>query len=133
MSRFLAGCTALFALLLAAVSPATATPLPLTGGTVPSGRAAPVFDIWFNKFGYSPKKNLTVGNHWYTLTADCDGGGSVGGQLYHAALGVDKAVGSAFRIPCGGSRDVTYNLQGGWYYFYFLSGVDNTRVIAEGT
>ncbi|MFB9556191.1 hypothetical protein [Streptomyces roseoviridis] len=132
MSRFMTCCAALVGLLLAASAPASATPPAPAEGIASSSRASVLFDIWFNQFGYSPTKNLTVGRHWYTLSADCDGGGSVAGQLYHSALGVDKKVGSVFLVPCGGSRNVTYNVQGGWYYFYFLSGVDNTRVIGEG-
>ncbi|WP_314613863.1 hypothetical protein [Streptomyces stackebrandtii] len=129
MRRLLACGTALAALLLAPFSPASAAAPPAVDDAVASGRAGrAAIDFWFNQYGYSPTMELPAGQHWYSLSADCDGGGSVGGQLYHSALGVDSKVGSAFVIRCGGSTDVNYRLRGGLYYFYFLSGVDNTRI-----
>lgn len=53
----------------------------------------------------------------------------IAARLYHGTSGFEGPVGNAFTILCNGTvAEVNYNLSGGSYYFYFLSGVDNTHV-----
>lgn len=139
--RYAAAATALAALLTGTATPSAvaSTPAvpPASAPTVPD--RAPhhhaksvLFDTWFNGQGHSPTLSIQFGVHRYTLKADCDSD-VVAAQLYHSATGVDPAVGRAFTIPCNGARKtVNYQLRGGFYYFYFLSGVNNTHVVADG-
>ncbi|GAA3398007.1 hypothetical protein [Streptomyces roseoviridis] len=115
------------------VAVTTALTLGLAGVPAASAEATPSaaaasFDVWFNGNGYSPKADLAAGAHSVSLRADCDSD-VVAGQLYHVTWGRDRKVGNVVRIPCGGSAHPLYQLSGGEYYFYFLSGVDNTRVV----
>ncbi|MFD0419789.1 hypothetical protein [Streptomyces sp. NPDC127108] len=121
----------------ASVSPPAAPSAPVSAPAAPDRAPQPraksvLFDMWFNGQGYSPTLSIHFGVHRYTLKADCDSDVLVG-QLYHSATGVDPKVGRAFAVPCNRSpKTVDYQLRGGFYYFYFLSGVDNTHVIADG-
>lgn len=91
-----------------------------------------LFDMWFNGRADSPALSIQFGVHRYTLKADCDSDALVG-QLYHSATGVDPAVGRAFAVPCNRApKTLNYQLRGGFYYFHFISGVDNTHIVADG-
>ncbi|KUF18959.1 MULTISPECIES: hypothetical protein [Streptomyces] len=90
--------------------------------------APPPFNVWFNGYGSSPKADLVQGGHQVALHANCDSD-IVAAQLYHVTWGRDRPVGNVVRIPCNGGTSAYYNLSGGEYYFYFLSGVDNTQVV----
>ncbi|MFH9075475.1 hypothetical protein [Streptomyces alboflavus] len=139
--RYAAAVTALAALLTGTATPsATAsTPAappastPAVPDRAPHHRAKSVlFDMWFNGQGYSPTLLLYYGVHRYTLKADCDSDALVG-QLYHSATGIDPAVGRAFTVPCNRApKTLNYKLRGGYYYFHFISGVNNTHVVADG-
>ncbi|WAZ26731.1 hypothetical protein STRCI_008357 [Streptomyces cinnabarinus] len=103
---------------------------PGASAAVPPSAAAPSFSIWFNVHGTSPKADLAAGEHRIILDASCDGD-FVGAQLYHVTWGVDRKVGNVLRIPCHGRAIPQYQLSGGEYYFYFLSGVDNTHITGD--
>ncbi|MFD0419790.1 hypothetical protein [Streptomyces sp. NPDC127108] len=94
--------------------------------------AAPFhFDIWFNGYGYSPKADRPQGNRQrVSFSASCDGD-IVAGQLYHVTWGRDRPVGNVVRIPCNRTASAIYELSGGEYYFFFLSGVNNTHVVGD--
>ncbi|MEV5971259.1 hypothetical protein [Streptomyces sp. NPDC051921] len=96
----------------------------------PPRPAAAEFDFWFNQYGYTPKADLPAGEHRVIIGASCDGD-SVGAQLYHVTWGVDRKVGDVFEIPCEGATSAGYQLSGGEYYLYLLSGVDNTHIIGH--
>ncbi|WP_409240578.1 hypothetical protein [Streptomyces sp. PA5.6] len=98
--------------------------------TAPRSVAAPSFNIWFNHHGNSPKADLAAGAHRIILDANCDGD-FVGAQLYHVTWGRDRKVGNVVRVPCHGRALPQYQLSGGEYYFYFLSGVDNTNITGD--
>ncbi|KUF18958.1 hypothetical protein AT728_08040 [Streptomyces silvensis] len=121
-------------------APASAPAAPPTAGAAPAGpdrvshahTKSVLFDTWFNGQGYSPTLSIQFGAHRYTLKADCDSDALVG-QLYHSATGVDPRVGSAFKVSCDRApKTLNYQLRGGFYYFHFISGVDNTNVVADG-
>ncbi|GGO42071.1 MULTISPECIES: hypothetical protein [Streptomyces] len=143
MHRYAAAVAALAALVAGSTVPSAAAS---ALAAPPASRAAPaapdraphphaksvLFDTWFNVQGYSPTLKIHFGVHRYTLKADCDSD-RLAGQLYHSATGVDPKVGSAFTVPCNGApKTINYQLRGGFYYFYFLSGVDNTHIVADG-
>ncbi|GHC80306.1 hypothetical protein [Streptomyces flavofungini] len=89
------------------------------------------FEVRFNTYGHSPKTHRPQGDgQRVTLSAYC-ASDITAGQLYHVTWGRDRPVGNVVRIPCGGKAAPTYHLSGGEYYFYFLSGVDNTRVVGD--
>ncbi|GGO42068.1 MULTISPECIES: hypothetical protein [Streptomyces] len=93
--------------------------------------AASHFDVLFNTYGYSPKTDRPQGNRQrVALSAYCNSD-FVAGQLYHVTWGRDRPVGNVVKIHCGTRRSAVYDLSGGEYYFYFLSGVDNTRVVGD--
>ncbi|MER5301174.1 hypothetical protein ABT039_17110 [Streptomyces lasiicapitis] len=119
--------------LAAPSAPASAPSVPVVPDRAPDRHAKSVlFDTWFNVQGYSPTLKIHFGVHRYTLKADCDSDILVG-QLYHSATGVDPKVGRAFSVPCNRApKTVDYQLRGGFYYFHFLSGVDNTHIVADG-
>ncbi|WP_030558802.1 hypothetical protein [Streptomyces aureocirculatus] len=91
--------------------------------------AAPFhFNIWFNVYGYSPKADRPQGGHQVSLHGGCSGD-FLAARLYHVTWGRDRPVGNVVKVPCNGETSAYYNLSGGEYYFYFLSGVDNTQVL----
>ncbi|MFD5697330.1 hypothetical protein [Streptomyces lasiicapitis] len=135
MRTLLAAATALLAVGLTSAPAAQAGEArqqPAAPTTAPHRASAPFhFDIWFNGYGYSPKANRPQsGSQNVSLVASCDSD-IVAAQLYHVTWGRDRPVGNVVRIPCNGGKTAVYDLSGGEYYFYFLSGVDNTRVIGE--
>lgn len=142
MHRYTVAAAALTALATGPTAPSAAASViaapaaasaPAVPDRAPHHRARSVlFDTWFNGQGHSPTLSLRYGVHRYTLKADCDSDALVG-QLYHSATGVDPRVGAAFRVPCDWTpKTLDYRLRGGFYYFHFISGVDNTRVTADG-
>ncbi|WP_030558800.1 hypothetical protein [Streptomyces aureocirculatus] len=129
-----AALAALAALVAAPAAPAAAAPRsPALPDRPPHAHTKSLlFDTWFNGQGYSPTLSIRFGVHRYTLKADCDSDALVG-QLYHSATGVDPRVGSAFKVSCNRApKTIDYQLRGGFYYFHFISGVDNTNVVADG-
>ncbi|MER5301175.1 hypothetical protein ABT039_17115 [Streptomyces lasiicapitis] len=136
MRTLLAAATALLAVGLTSAPAAQAGEArqqPAAPTTAPHRAAAAPFkfDTWFNGYGYSPKANRPQsGSQHVSLVASCDSD-IVAAQLYHVTWGRDRPVGNVVRIPCNGGKTAIYDLSGGEYYFYFLSGVDNTRVIGE--
>lgn len=136
MRALLAAVTAFLTLGLAGAVPAEASEAhrrpaaPTSASASHRAAAAPfTFDVWFNGYGTSPKTSRHQGDgQEVDLFADCDSD-IVAGQLYHVTWGRDRPVGNVVKIPCNGGKSAVYNLSGGEYYFYFLSGVNNTQVV----
>ncbi|MFH9075474.1 hypothetical protein [Streptomyces alboflavus] len=130
MRTLLAAATALLTLGL--------TGAPAQAGETPQRPAAPHreaasvdFEVRFDTYGHSPKTHRPhADGQQVTLSAYCRSD-ITAAQLYHVTWGRDRPVGNVVRIPCGGKATATYHLSGGEYYFYFLSGVDNTRVVGD--
>ncbi|WJV44600.1 hypothetical protein [Streptomyces flavofungini] len=133
MRTLLATAAALLAVgLTAAPAQAGAAQQHVAVPSAPHLAAASVdFEVRFNTYGNSPKTHRPHRDgQQVTLSAYC-AGDITAGQLYHVTWGRDRPVGNVVRIPCGGKATPTYHLSGGEYYFYFLSGVDNTRVVGD--
>ncbi|GHC80300.1 hypothetical protein [Streptomyces flavofungini] len=141
MHRYTAAVAALAALVTGTAAPSAAASAltspsastPAAPDRAPHHQAKSVlFDMWFNGRADSPTLSIQFGVHRYTLKADCDSDALVG-QLYHSATGIDPAVGRAFSVPCNRApKTLNYQLRGGFYYFHFISGVDNTHIVADG-
>ncbi|WJV44599.1 hypothetical protein [Streptomyces flavofungini] len=139
MHRYVAAVAALAALVTGPAAPSAAASALASPSAPPLADRAPhrqaksvLFDMWFNGRADSPTLSIQFGAHRYTLKADCDSDALVG-QLYHSTTGVDPAVGRAFSVPCNRApKTLNYQLRGGFYYFHFISGVDNTHIVADG-
>ncbi|KOV32495.1 hypothetical protein ADK60_13720 [Streptomyces sp. XY431] len=131
-----------FSTALALTMAALLTAAPAAAAAVPAAEPAQhrtkrqvLFDFWFNQHADSPAFGLVggVGERSIFLNGSCDSD-VIAAQLYHETNGFDRPVGNAFTIPCNEEATlVHYDLSGGTYYFYLLSGVDNTHVRARVT
>ncbi|ARX88529.1 MULTISPECIES: hypothetical protein [Streptomyces] len=134
MRTLLAAATALLAVGLtgAPVQAGEARQQTAAPAAAPHLAAASVdFEVRFNTYGYSPKTHRPQGDgQQVALSAYCNSD-FVAGQLYHVTWGRDRPVGNVVKIHCGTRSSAVYHLSGGEYYFYFLSGVDNTRVVGD--